>query len=70
MINSGFDNILITPNSAVHKKLTSLAFLNLGHPFQPFIVGQRLVGPRIAIEKKIPLVFYGENVASMKPPKR
>ncbi len=63
MINSGFDNILITPNSDVHKKLTSLAFSNLGHPFQPFIVGQRLVGPRIAIEKNIPLVFYGENVA-------
>ena len=63
MIGSGLDNILVTPNSKIHRKLTSLAFLNLGHPFQPFIVGQRLVGPRIAIEKNIPLVFYGENVA-------
>tara|TARA_Y100000992_G_C21273861_1_gene498675 strand:+ start:221 stop:1423 length:1203 start_codon:yes stop_codon:yes gene_type:complete len=63
MIENGFDNILITPNSKVHKLLTKLAFLNLGHPFQPFIIGQRVVGPKIAIEKKIPLVFYGENVA-------
>ena len=63
MIENGFDNILITPNSKVHRLLTKLAFLNLGHPFQPFIVGQRVVGPKVAIEKKIPLVFYGENVA-------
>ena len=63
MIENGFDNILITPNSKVHKLLTKLAFLNLGHPFQPFIIGQRVVGPKVAIEKKIPLVFYGENVA-------
>jgi N-acetyl sugar amidotransferase len=63
MIDSGLDNILITPNSKVHKLLTKLAFLNLGHPFQPFIIGQRLVGPKIAIEKNISLVFYGENVA-------
>ena len=63
MINSGFDNILITPNGKIHRLLTKLAFLNLGHPFQPFIMGQRLVGPKVALEKKIPLVFYGENVA-------
>lgn len=63
MIDSGLDNILITPNSKIHKLLTKLAFLNLGHPFQPFIIGQRLVGPKVAIEKNIPLVFYGENVA-------
>jgi N-acetyl sugar amidotransferase len=63
MINSGVDNVLITPNSKVHRLLSRLGFLNLGHPFQPFIIGQRLVGPKIALEKSIPLVFYGDNVA-------
>ncbi len=63
MIDTGFDNILITPNRKIHRLLTKLAFLNIGHPFQPFIIGQRLVGPRVAIEKNIKLVFYGENVA-------
>lgn len=63
MINSGVDNVLITPNSKVHRLLSKLGFLNLGHPFQPFVIGQRLVGPKIALEKKIPLVFYGDNVA-------
>ena len=29
-----------TPDRSVHKKLTSLSFKNLLHPFQPFIIGQ------------------------------
>jgi len=35
----------------------------LCHPFQPFIIGQKIVGPRIALQNKIPLIFYGENQA-------
>lgn len=63
LIDSGFDNIYIKPNGKVHKLLTRLAFTNLGHPFQPFILGQRNVGPLIAKQYGIKLVFYGENVA-------
>lgn len=62
-IHSGFDNILVTPNGAVHRLLTKLAFENLVHPFQPFIIGQRLIGPRFSALYGIPLVFYGENQA-------
>jgi hypothetical protein len=43
--------------------LTRLAFLNLVHPFQPFVIGQRQIGPRIAAQYGVPLVFYGENPA-------
>jgi N-acetyl sugar amidotransferase len=63
LIKSGFDNILVSPNGKVHRLLTRLAFVNLGHPFQPFIFGQRTVGPRIALNYGVKLVFYGENVA-------
>ena len=63
LINNGFANHLISPNGDVQRRLCQLAFKNLGHPFQPFIVGQRVVGPKVAIEKNIKLVFYGENVA-------
>ncbi len=63
LIVSGLDNVLISPNGKVHRYLTKLAFLNLCHPFQPFIIGQKFVGPRLAIEKNIPLIFYGENQA-------
>ncbi|MBI5793897.1 N-acetyl sugar amidotransferase [Candidatus Uhrbacteria bacterium] len=59
----GFDNLLFTPNGRVHALLTRLAFENLLHPFQPFIIGQRHVGPRVAVKWNIPLVFYGENQA-------
>ena len=59
----GFDNFLIHPNGKVHKKLTRLAFEKLGHPFQPFIIGQKMVGPRMSVLHDIPLVFYGENQA-------
>jgi len=62
-IHAGFDNILYTPNGKLHCLLTRLAFENLVHPFQPFIIGQKLVGPRISALYKIPLVFYGENQA-------
>lgn len=59
----GHDNVLFTPNGLVHRKLTQLAFLNLLHPFQPFVIGQHNLAPRIAIEKKIKLVIYGDSYA-------
>jgi N-acetyl sugar amidotransferase len=59
----GFDNILFTPNGRIHRLLTSLAYKNLLHPFQPFILGQKNIGARFAIKYNIPLVFYGENEA-------
>ncbi len=62
-IHAGFDNILFSPNGKVHRLLTKLAFINLVHPFQPFIIGQRLIGPRFSVLYGIPLIFYGENQA-------
>jgi N-acetyl sugar amidotransferase len=59
----GLDNILFTPNGKLHKLLTRLAFVNLLHPFQPFIVGQRIIGPLMAAKFGVPLVMYGENQA-------
>ena len=59
----GFDNVLFTPNGKLHAHLTRLAFLNLFHPFQPFILGQKLIGPRLAKKFGIKLIFYGENQA-------
>lgn len=59
----GFDNILFTPNGKLHRILTKLAFLNLLHPFQPFIIGQKIIGPLMATKFNVSLVFYGENQA-------
>jgi N-acetyl sugar amidotransferase len=62
-IHAGFDNILVTPNGQVHRLLTRLAVDNLFHPFQPFMLGQKGMAPRLAAQFDIPLVFYGENEA-------
>lgn len=62
-INAGFDNILHTPNGRVHRLLTRLAVEELFHPFQPFMIGQKNIAPRAAIDYDISLVFYGENEA-------
>jgi N-acetyl sugar amidotransferase len=59
----GLDNILFTPNGKLHRLLTRLAFINLLHPFQPFIIGQRIIGPVMAAKFGVNLVFYGENQA-------
>lgn len=59
----GHDNILFTPNGRLHRHLTRLAFQNLLHPFQPFIVGQRIIGPLMAAKFGVKLVMYGENQA-------
>ena len=39
------------------KLLTKLAFENLGHPFQPFIVGQKSIGPKFALMTELNLFF-------------
>jgi len=59
----GFDNILFTPNGKLHRYLTRIAFFNLLHPFQPFIIGQKMIGPKMALKYNIKLIFYGENQA-------
>lgn len=67
-LDSGFANLSYFPNQKVHKILTKNAFLNLGHPFQPFMLGQMNLAPKMSIEKDIPLVIYGENPAEYGSP--
>lgn len=62
-LEGGYPNITYWPNLEVHRKLTQLAFKNLVHPFQPFIIGQRNIGPRFSVLMDIPLIMYGENQA-------
>jgi len=62
-IGVGFDNYLMTPNGRTHRLLTRLALENLFHPFQPFMLGQKALAPKMAAKFDISLVFYGENEA-------
>ncbi len=56
----GFDNYLYTPNGKIHRLLTRNATVNLLHPFQPFILGQKTFVAKMAARFNIPLIFYGE----------
>ena len=62
-LNAGFANYTYSQNKKLHKFLTKQAFLNLGHPFQPFILGQKNLAPRLSTLLQIPLVIFGENEA-------
>ena len=62
-IHAGFDNVLVTPNGRAHRVLTRLSTEILFHPFQPFIVGQKNIAPKMSVQYDVPLVFYGENEA-------
>jgi len=57
----GFDNYLYTPNGKIHRLLTRQATINLLHPFQPFIIGQKTFVLKMADIFNIPLIFYGES---------
>ena len=56
----GFDNFLYTPNGKIHRLLTRNATINLLHPFQPFILGQKTFVAKMAAQLNIPMIFYGE----------
>jgi N-acetyl sugar amidotransferase len=59
----GFDNLSYNQNGRVMKLVTRLSIENILHPFQTFILGQKNLAPKIALQYKIPLIFYGENEA-------
>jgi hypothetical protein len=55
--------MLSTPHGRIHRLLTRLAVEVIFHPFQPFILGQKSIAPKMSALYGIPLVFYGENEA-------
>ena len=60
-IQSGYDNILVSPNGKIHRKLSKLTFTEYGENFLPFSYGQVHVPLHMAVKFKIPLIMYGEN---------
>ncbi|MDF1813660.1 MAG: N-acetyl sugar amidotransferase [Verrucomicrobiales bacterium] len=58
---AGFNNILLTPNGKLHRKLSRLGFEFVGDNFLPFIYGQMAAAFHVAHQFGIKLVFFGEN---------
>lgn len=57
------DNISYRPSGRAMKTITRLSVENILHPFQTFILGQKNLAPKIAIQQGVPVIFYGENEA-------
>ncbi|MDB2462183.1 N-acetyl sugar amidotransferase [Alphaproteobacteria bacterium] len=60
-LSSGFNHVLGTPDPQVTRRLTKLAFIHLGDPFQPFIYGQTNYPMHMAVKHGVQLIMYGEN---------
>ena len=54
----GFDNYLFSPNGKIHRYLTKRSVINILHPFQTFIIGQKNFVPKLAYFFNITLIFY------------
>ena len=61
--NCKVDNVSASRDESTMKMLTKLSIENLMHPFQTFMLGQKIFAAKIALKYKIPLVFFGENEA-------
>ena len=59
--DSGFSNILSSPNGKLHRQLARLSFEEFGDAFHVFVLGQISFAFHIAIKFDIPLVMFGEN---------
>lgn len=55
------DHIIVSPSVSTLKKLNYLAFVAMGDMNWHAHVGIFTTAPRVAVEKKIPLIFWGEH---------
>jgi len=58
---SGYDHIHLTPDSEVMRRMNRLGFIEKGFPYYGWLTAIMTAVIRIAINFKIPLIFYGED---------
>ena len=59
--SGSFSNVQAARNEELMKLITKNSIVNLFHPFQTFMLGQKNFPVKIAEKYNIPLVFYGEH---------
>jgi|TARA_B110000495_G_scaffold194133_1_gene200145 N-acetyl sugar amidotransferase len=60
-IDSGYDNMYISPNGKNNQKISKIAFEEFGDHFMPFIYGQYHYSLVLASKYNIPFIMFGEN---------
>jgi N-acetyl sugar amidotransferase len=61
MRDTGFTNILGSPNGKLHRQLARFSFEEFGDAFHVFVLGQLCFAFHMAVKFNIPLVMFGEN---------
>jgi len=60
-INAGFDHYLVSPSGILNRALTKLGFILLGDHNEIFDHGQMGAPFRVALDRNVKIVMYGEN---------
>lgn len=60
-IESGYDNVSVSPNPLVMKKLNRFGFEQLGFPYYGWLIAIHTAVARVASSMNIDLIFYGED---------
>ena len=63
LINLGVDHIDFSINHEIEKKFIKKTFFKFGNPLIPMHLALHAIPTQIALEKKIPLILWGENSA-------
>jgi len=63
LINLGVDHLDCTLNPVIEKKFVLKTFEKFGNPLIPMHLALHAIPTNLAIEKKIPLILWGENSA-------
>jgi len=61
LINLGFDHIMLRPNQKVHRHLARKFFIERGNPKIAWDAGINAAPVQVALNYKIPLLFYAEH---------
>ncbi len=61
MIQEGFDHLLVRANQKVHRQLARRFFIERGNPKVAWDAGVNSIPMQVAVNYRIPLVFYAEH---------
>ena len=60
-IQSGYENLLISPNTDAMRVLNQLGLEHMGFPYYGWTVSIHTAVIRVAQQMRIPLIFYSED---------
>ena len=60
-VESGYDHLLVTPDHEAMRTLNKIGFTQMGFPYYGWLIAIHSAVLRIAVQFKIPLIFYSED---------